>query len=153
MVTILFCLFSASESAQLSFERDSISEIVSFILTEHRRVMKETIQLTDDEYKAFWSIFEDYQKGLGDVIPKFVTFTKKLIQAEDAHKTLSNEQADAIINDIFDAKIEMLMIQKSYMKKFRNVLPPQKLLRLVEVDEGITMAFRLKRLSEMPLVK
>jgi hypothetical protein len=153
IVTIFLCLSSVLAAAQLSFERDSVNEIVNFILTEHRRGMKEFIQLTDDEREVFWPIFEDYQNALRNVIPQFVTFTKALTQVRNEHKTLSARQADTIINDIIDAKIELLVIQKSYMKKFRNVLPAQKVLLFLEVDEGITMAFRLKRLSEMPLVK
>ena len=123
------------------------------MLTEHKRVTKETVQLTDEEKKVFWPIFEDYQNALRNVLPEFAQFTKKLIQARVNRKSLSDEETDAIIGEIFNSKIEMLMVQKSYMKKLRNVLPAQKVLLQVEVDEGIATAFRLKRLSEMPLVK
>ena len=52
-----------------------------------------------------------------------------------------------------NTRLEAWDLLTTIQKDIRNVLPPQKMLRLMEVNEGIEIAFKLKRMSETPLVK
>jgi len=149
-LTILLCSTSALALAQVGDESERVNKIVDFILTEERKIVTEYIQLTEDKARAFWPIFDDYQKTLRKFLPKGVTLIIKYVHEQE---TLSDEQADAIVDEIIVMKIEELMIKKRYVKKFRSVLPPKEMLKLLQVESAIWIGFTLRFMSETPLVK
>ena len=114
--------------AQTSNGGDRTSKVVDIILAEERKIVTEHIQLTEDEAKAFWPTFDEYQKTMGNFLPKIIKLINKYVHT---HKMMSDEQANAIIDEVIDMQEEKSIIYKKYLKKFRKVLPPKKMLTLL----------------------
>ena len=146
ILMILLCSTSALVMAQAADKSDYVSKVVESIISEERNIIKEYIQLTEAEAKDFWPIYDDYQSTMRDFLPKIVVLINKFVSE---YETLSDKQADVIIEEIMDTQKESIEIKKSYVKKFRRVLPPKKLLELIHAESSIEIGFTLKFMSEI----
>lgn len=120
------------------------------MITEERKITTEFIALSEQEAQAFWPIYDDYQRTLRKFLRKIAALTFRYIHD---YKTLSDEQADAIVGEIIDMEIEKLIIIKNYTGQFRSVLSPKKMLLFLQTVPAIEIGFALKIMSETPLVK
>ncbi len=100
---------------------------------EERKIyFTEKLELTESESKAFWPLFEDFQN-------------RKMKLVEDERNTygyvhknfdnLTDDEIKAILEKVYKLKEEQLQLEKEYyQKKFHEVLPAKKVLKLGKVE-------------------
>jgi hypothetical protein len=81
------------------------------------------LDLTSEEAKAFWPVYNDYQRELGVII------RERRQNFRNAGGNPSNR-----LNADFDFEGRVLALKKSYQKEFSKVLPPQKVLTLYRAE-------------------
>lgn len=87
----------------------------------------EKLQLTPDESKAFWPLYnqyEDEEKALRD---KYDLAGKKL-------ELMSDSEIEGHIMKQLDAQEQQVKLRRDYVRKFMQVLPTRKVAMLQQVD-------------------
>ena len=149
ILTILLCTVWAPLFAMGNGE---IDQDRAFILLDNqkRELIVKYMQLTVQESEAFWPIYNDYQKAFRRVADRMI----KLIKAfAKEHENLSDEKAEAMLDEYFLIEEEKLSIKKSYLNKFRAVLPPKKVLWYYQLENKIEVGFLYEVASGVPFVK
>ena len=106
--------------------------------------------LTAPESEAFWPRYNDYQQALRKVNDRKV----KLIQgyARD-YPALTDEKAEEMLNEFLDIETEEVKLKKSYVKKFRKVLPAKKVTRYFQVENKLDAIINFELADSIPLVR
>jgi membrane-associated HD superfamily phosphohydrolase len=99
---------------------------------EREAYYNEKLELTDQEIKAFWPIYNDF-------------YNRKMKLSEDERNTfmyahnnadnLSDQEINNNLKKIRDLKEQQIQLENEYYQdKFPKVLPPKKVLRLYKVE-------------------
>jgi hypothetical protein len=101
------------------------------IQADKKLFVAENMQLSEGEAKAFWPVYESYQKDQG----KLVDRTKKLIEdyAKD-YQTMTDATAKKLTDDMIAIENDRLKLRKDYLPKFRKVLSDKKVARYYQLE-------------------
>jgi hypothetical protein len=89
----------------------------------------EKLQLTPSETDKFWKIYNQYEAERQSL--------KKSSKKPEGQKIseMSDAQIDQLINSTLDKKEKEAALQKKYFVEFKKVLPPQKVVKLLYIEE------------------
>jgi len=105
---------------------DNMQLVREKIQTDKKLFIAQNMNLTESEAKVFWPVYEDYQKELDKLVDK----TVKLIDNYAAnYQTMTEEAAKEMINGYLAIETERVTLMKSFLPKFRKVLPEKKVAR------------------------
>ena len=89
----------------------------------------EKLQLTPSETDKFWKIYNQYEAERQSL--------KKSSKKPEGQKIseMSDVQIDQLINSTLDKKEKEAALQKKYFVEFKKVLPSQKVVKLLYIEE------------------
>lgn len=120
-VNILFMLLLAAPGfAQSRGEGQSKHEEIEAIKAAF---ITKKLDLTAEEAKAFWPVYNDYQRELSAII------RERRQNFKSSGGNPSNK-----LNADFNFESQVLALKKNYQKEFSKVLPPQKVLTLYRAE-------------------
>jgi hypothetical protein len=125
-ILILFGTFFLSTA---SFAQDELNNAAIQQRIESRRIayITEKLDLSTDEAQKFWPVFNSYKNDLKKIRKDF-NVTKKVEEMSDAE---AESQLKAKM-DFEDRKNEL---RKTYLSKFRQVLPAKKVALLYNLED------------------
>jgi hypothetical protein len=88
------------------------------------------LQLTTDEAKAFWPIYNAMEAELKKANRDPLREGLKTVRGEGGIDNLSDAQARELLAEIDKVGAEREAVRRTYQKEFLKVLPPQKVLKL-----------------------
>ena len=88
------------------------------------------LQLTPDEAKAFWPIYNAMEAELKKANRDPLREGLKTVRGEGGIDNLSDAQARELLAEIDKVGAEREAVRRTYQKEFLKVLPPQKVLKL-----------------------
>ena len=108
--------------------------------------------LTEAEAKAFWPIYEGYQQELDRI---YTRMTKVIVEYVKAYtdRTLTDEQARALTEEVLDIDETEAALAKAYAAKLDKVLPGKKVARYLQIERKIRALLRGELADSIPLVK
>ena len=108
------------------------------------------MQLTDQENQVFWPGYDRYQEALRKVSHR----TLKLIgDYAEEQETLSDTRAGDMLEELLAIQEEKLHVKKSFVKEFKKILPPKKLVRYFQLENKIEAAISYEMASQIPLIE
>jgi len=149
VLVALLAVFIVSSMAQEK-PADNMQIIREKIKTDKKLLIAENMNLTESEAKVFWPVYENYQKDLGKLFDK----TVKLIENYAAnYQTMTEEAAKELINGYLVIEGERVTLMKSFLPKFRKVLPEKKVARYYQLENKIDAVVNYGLARQIPLVK
>lgn len=141
MVTAIILLsqtliIAQSETGFQSKKEKIETQKVAFITTK--------LNLTTDESKNFWPVYNEYETKQEATREEF----KKNYKITSAD-SLTEEQANKLLTAQSQMEQDLLNLKFEYITKFLAVLPAVKVVKLVESEKAFKKAL-LKMLKEMP---
>ena len=122
------------------------------ITADKRLVVAQNLNLTDAEGKAFWPVYDAYQKDLQAINQRLTTTINAYASAynkgpvtDEAAKTLLNE---ALAIDEAEAKLKGALVPK-----VMAVLPAAKGARYIQIENKIRAVVRYELAGAIPLVQ
>jgi len=110
---------------------------VAFITTK--------LELTTDESKAFWPVYDEKEKEVKEVRKKIRESMKEGKDMDDQ----SDEEVKKMMEEIITLKKQELDIEEKYNKKFQEVIPVKKVAKLYmaerKFNEEVLRAWKEKR--------
>ena len=155
-VAISACLIAALPDfagAQLNEEFADMAQQVeaarTLARTDRKRLIMREARLTSAEAEAFWPIYEQYS----DDIAKANDQRIKLITDYAAnYEDLSDDMADEMIKDLFGYQSSLTKVRKSYVRKFKKVLPATKVARFYQLENKLDALIAFNLAAKIPLV-
>lgn len=106
--------------------------------------------LTEAEARAFWPVYDDYQKALD----KLNALTGKLIEDyAQNYESMSDMVAKTIVDDHLAIEMERVKLMQSYLPRFRQALPERKVARYYQLENKIRAVVNFELARKIPLVK
>ncbi len=129
-LAIIFGLFAISLSAQDGPSDKGQKERAKRMEAQKIAFLTNKLELSPEEASKFWPVFNEYsakQKALrGD--------REKRPSRED-WENMSDADADKLLNQMLQKRENELNLQKSYISKFKAVLPTKKVVKLFHLEK------------------
>lgn len=93
----------------------------------------ERLQLTPEESKAFWPIFDQFENERDDLKDKYDLDNQKL-------ELMSDKDVEAAIMQHMDMEDQLVKLRRDYTRRFMEVLPVRKVAMLQRIDNDFKRA-------------
>ena len=148
VVMLAVLLASAPAVAQVS-DTDMLQQLRAEIQTDRQALVAANLSLADAEGEAFWPIYRQYRAEMGAVGDRM---QQLIMDYAEVWESPTEDQARAMIDELMAIRKEELKVRKSYLKKFRKVLPEVKVAQFVQLENKIDAIINFGLADAIPLV-
>jgi len=119
---------------------------------DKKLVVAANMGLTEAEGKAFWPIYDAYQKDLETINERLL---KGIAAYADAYKKgpVPNETAKKLLDEALAIEQAEVTLKQSYVPKLETALPAAKVARYIQIENKIRAVVRYELADKIPLVK
>ncbi len=132
-------------------QEDNMKFVVEKVRADKKLFVAKNMQLTTDEAKKFWPIYDKYQ----DELFLLRTRTQKMIS--DYAKAYKTKMTNDIAKDLIDEYMTIdrlgLKLRMSYLAKFRKSLSDVKVMRYYQIENKIEAALLYDLARKIPLIR
>jgi hypothetical protein len=126
-------------------------ELKKKILFDQKKlVIMENMEFTEGEAAAFWPVYDKYQEELFQVSQRGA---KLILAYASAYQTLTDDQADKIVDEYYDIQDDRLALMKKMAADVGKVLPGKKAFRYMQVENKLNAIARYELAKEIPLAQ
>jgi hypothetical protein len=146
---LLFSLLASPLFAQVSQEFEKTREEMQ---RQKDAVIAADMQLTEQEGKTFWPLYQEYQGALRKLQDRSIKLVAEYGQ-EREKETFTDQKARALLDEYLDIEREDLWLKKAYLDKFSRILPAKKVMRYFQLENKIAAMVNYQMTQGMPLAK
>jgi hypothetical protein len=143
-------LFAAPAARAADAPQSTMDIAREAMRADKKALVAANLQLTDAEAKAFWPVYDKYQKDL-------LTAHNKLYQVIEEYALhydkLTNEKGLDLIHRYLSAEEARTKVRASYLNQFSKVLPGLKVARFYQIENKLDAIVRYEMAGRIPLVK
>jgi hypothetical protein len=121
------------------------------VKADKKLVVAANMELNDTDGKAFWPIYDAYQKDLQAINERLA---KTILAYADAYNknTLTDAQAKQFSDEALAIDQDEITMRKTYAARLSRVLPGKKVARYLQTENKIRAAIRYQLAAGIPLV-
>lgn len=137
----------AGSAAAAKAELESLRQKVA---ADKKAVIGKNLALSDAEEKAFWPLYDDYQKELKSINEKL----RKTLEAyADAYGKggIPDSTAKSLLADTIAIEEAELKAKKAVVAKMEKVLPASRVARYMQIENKVRAIVRLDLAANVPL--
>lgn len=116
---------------------------------EKKLMVENFMQLNDADAQKFWPIYNNYETERGDLTSRRI---KVLKQYADQYSTLTDEQADVLMKDVFSIRKKDLALKQKYFNQIKKNMSAKTATSFYQLEEYIQTAIRYSLLEQIPFV-
>jgi predicted RNase H-like nuclease (RuvC/YqgF family) len=153
--TLSSSLMAQDSSSDVSGSNDTTEQIEltrSTVQTERQSIVSEAMELTEEESKEFWPLYEQYRSEVNQLNDQLLKIIEDYA-ASYRNQNLTDEQARQMLSDYLELEEQKLEIQKKYVKKFDQVLPAKKVTRYFQLENKMDAVVNFGLAGSIPLVQ
>jgi hypothetical protein len=129
----------------------SQEELTSDVIkAEKKRIVGANVQLTEEEQKEFWPLYDAYQTELSELEDKKIALIK--MYAEH-YQDMTDEKAQELLDQFLAVDDEALEARRTHVKKFLKALPAKRVARYFQVENKLDAIVNYDLARGIPLVK
>ena len=121
------------------------------IKADKKLVVASNMELTEAEAKAFWPVYDQYQKDLGAINERIVKMIKSYADAYNA-KSMTDDGAKKLTAELVAIEKAETAMKESYVPKLSKVLPAKKVARYMQIENKIRALVKYELAGQIPLV-
>jgi hypothetical protein len=131
---------------------DNMQILRDKIKADKKLVVATNMELTESEAKAFWPIYEQYQKDLQKLNQRIANLLQSY--ADDFRaKSLTDEKARKLIEEALSIEQAEASLKGAYAPKLSKALPVIKVVRYLQIENKIRAVVKYDIASGVPLVR
>jgi hypothetical protein len=151
-VLLLSFLFMGSVQAQEATQMN-MEILKEKIQADKKLVVATNMNLTDQEAKNFWPLYDGYQKELEQINQRLIAMIKGYADAYNAGKgEISDDQAKKLITEALAIEESEMKLRQSYAGKLGKALPATKVARYLQIEKKIRSIVNFELAAQIPLV-
>lgn len=105
------------------------------------------LELTEESAQKFWPIFNDFENKKEALRESYNEKKRKVATTGGGLRNLSDEAAKEMLSIYMDQRQSELDLEKEYVSKFAEAIPPQKVWMVIRID-GEFRRHLMQRLSK-----
>ncbi len=149
---VLLALVGALAQPVLAEEGTSNLDIlIQKVKADKKLLVAANMNLTDEEGKVFWPIYDSYQKDLAAINTRLAKAIKEYADAYNAG-AVPDDTAKKLFADAIGAEKAEVDLKDSYLLKLEKVVPMSKAVRYLQIESKIRAALRFELADRIPLV-
>jgi hypothetical protein len=113
-------------------------------------IFTELMEFTEDEDKAFWPVYREYDTELGKINDDRVSLIEEYARNYPA---LSDAVADKLATAALELEGRRTQLKTKYYHRFKSVLSPKTAARFLQVENQLLLLIDLQIASSLPVVK
>ena len=148
-------LFAAATLLALPAAAQTASDmqiLAQKIKADKKLVVAANMQLTEDEAKGFWPVYEAYQKDLQGINQRLIGAIKRYADAYNKGP-VSDEAAKKLINEAIAIEDAEVKLKRSYVPRLEKVIPGMKVARYIQIENKIRAIGKYELAAQIPLVQ
>jgi len=118
--------------------------------TEKKAAIAEIMDLTVDEAKVFWPLYNQYNEQMYIIQSKRVKIIKEFAANIE---TMTDEKADEIFTEYFKYRLELVKLNKAYYGKFKKILFAAKAARYMQAENKIAVLIDYELAEQIPFIE
>lgn len=117
---------------------------------ERRRIIADNLQLSTEEAKRFWPLYEQFEKELDAL-----TLRRREIIARfgENYDAMTDDMARQLLRDRLQLDESRAALKRKFLPRFERVLPIRKLARYYQIEGKIYASVEAGIADELPLLK
>ena len=124
--------------------------IIRQIQTDRRAVYAQNLELTEQESKAFWPIYDEFEGAMKKITDARLELLNQYAEKYDA---LGEADAKQMLGRRLELDKQAFALRQKYAKKVQQVLPSVKALRYVQLQDRIDNILAGNMYSLIPLAR
>lgn len=120
------------------------------VKADKKLLVAENMGLTESEAKAFWPVYDAYQKDLNQLNGSLYHLIETYADYYN-HDTLTDANAKELTDRAMALEAAELDLKKSYLPKLYAVLPAIKVARYIQMENKIRAVVKLEIAANVPL--
>jgi len=129
---------------------DNMQILREKVRADKKLVVAVNMDLTESEAKGFWPVYESYQKDLEIINQRLAKLISDYAQ-EYNNKTLSDEKAKKLTDEMLAIEEAEVTLRKSYAPKLGKILPARKVVRYLQIENKIRTIVKYELAAKVPL--
>ena len=129
---------------------DTMQILREKLKADKKLVVATNMALTPAEAKAFWPIYEDYQKELHQINDRLATMLIAYSKEYTAN-SLTDEKASALLDRYFAIEEAELKLKRAFVPRLAKALPGIKVARYMQIENKIRAIVKYELAGEVPL--
>jgi hypothetical protein len=128
---------------------DAIQIARSTLQADRKSTVAEAMQFTEQEAKAFWPLYEEYQAEMVKSGDALLTLVKEYARL---YPDVPDDRAEVMLRDLARLENYRVETRNSSLRKIGKVLSPARTPRFAQVDSRLDLALRIGVAAQIPLV-
>ena len=142
---------AAAQPAPKSPGGESQMEILRQKLkTDKRYIVSENMELTADEAKSFWPLYDAYQKDLEKLNQRLGTIASTYLDAYNKGP-ISDDLSKKLVKESLELEKAELDAKQKTLDKVTKVLPPYKVVRYAQIENKIRALVKYELAVQIPV--
>jgi hypothetical protein len=122
----------------------------SDLRTQKMAIITEVVQFTEDEDKAFWPVYRDYEHELTKLTDDRLRLLETYAQV---YNRLTDASADDLVVRMLDLEARKTALKQQYYKKLKGALAPRTAARIIQVENQIQLLVDLQIAASLPVAR
>jgi hypothetical protein len=131
-------------------QADTMQMLRDKIRADKKLLIAENLPLTEAEAKAFWPVYENYQKEMSALNDRMI---KLIREYANNYQAMSDQTAKKLMDEYLAIDAARLKIRQAYVPRFRKVLREKLVARYYQLENKAQAAVNYELAAEIPLVK
>jgi len=129
---------------------DNMQILQEKIKADKKLLVSENMQLTEKEAKAFWPVYDSYQKDVGKLNERLIKLIDEYAQN---YETMTDQTAQSLTNKYLALESERVKLLQSYVPKISKAVGSKKAARYLQLENKISAVVKFELAANIPLVK
>ena len=131
---------------------DNMQILRDKLKADKKLVVATNMELTESEAKAFWPIYEQYQKELQKINQRIGKVLDSYA-ADARSKSLTDDKAKKLIDDAAGIDQTEANLKSAYAPKLSKALPVKKVARYLQIENKIRAVVKYDLTQGVPLMR
>ncbi|RZU02455.1 hypothetical protein [Rivibacter subsaxonicus] len=147
---LALALAAALAPASAQTAADTMQQVRDSARKDKRAFVEQQLKLDEAQAKAFWPLYERYQKELLAINRRSTVAVVDYVNVQDR---LTDGAAGQLLRELTAIDTDRAKLKEAYLKRFLKVLPGKQVARYYQLENKIQAVQEYDSTSQIPLVK
>jgi hypothetical protein len=134
-------------------EDTNMEILMEKLKADKKLLVANNMDLTDAESKAFWPLYDAYQKDLQQINDRLKKTIGDYAEAYNQGKgTIPNDKAKKLLDEALATQEAEVKLKRTYAEKVGKVLPATKTARYIQIENKVRALVNFELARVIPLV-
>jgi hypothetical protein len=150
MLILVGIVFAQEPQKQEMNLNDYLALAKEDLAVQSKKLMLVNMQLTEEEGKKFWPIYENYFAERSKIMDERIKMYKMIAEK---YGSMTNEDADMIADTFFDIESKLSELEKDTFNKVKDELSSLRGIQFLQIQRQIDTIVKLQMSAQFPLLK